>query len=138
MQWTEDLAVGVDEIDQQHKELFDRINNLVNAIKQAECKYTIDGTIDFLEEYANHHFGAEETIMLDNIYEEYSLHKAQHAIFLNALAQLKKQAAEPRVRGSSYDLSVTTNQVVVDWIVSHILNTDRRLAEFLREKSRDI
>jgi hemerythrin len=137
VKWTEDLSVGVDEIDHQHKELISRINNLVDAIKQAKCKYTIDGTIDFLEEYATRHFGAEEVIMLQNMYEGYSTHKAQHAIFLKALAELKQQAAEPRVKGSSYDLSVTTNQVVVDWIVNHILKTDMKLGEFLRKKIGD-
>lgn len=134
MEWTQDLSVGVEEIDEQHKELFKRIKNLVDAIKNAECKYVIDGTIGFLEEYAVSHFAVEEKYMKESRYEDLQQHKAQHAIFLNSLAELKKQSAEPRVKGSSYDLSVTTNQMVVDWIISHIVRIDKKLGEFLKAR----
>ena len=132
MEWTEDLSVGVGEIDEQHKELFRRINDLVKAIKQARCKYTIDETIGFLEDYAQSHFTMEEEWMQRTGYGEFGRHMAQHRVFLESLAQLKKQAAEPRVQGASYELSVTTNQVVVDWIVVHIQKIDKRFGEFLK------
>lgn len=134
MEWTPDLSVGVEEIDEQHKELFKKIKDLVEAIKRAECKYVIDGTIGFLEDYAASHFAVEEKYMEETKYEGFLQHRAQHAVFLNALSELKKQSAEPRVKGSSYDLSVTTNQVVVDWIISHIIRIDRKLGEFLKER----
>lgn len=132
MQWTKDLAVGVDEIDNQHKELFSRINNLVVAIKKAECKYVIDGTVKFLEDYAVIHFTAEEGYMTRYNYPEYRQHRDQHEIFLNSLNGLKKLAATPREGVSFYELSVTTNQVVVDWIVSHVAAVDKRLGDFLK------
>jgi len=34
LQWTQDLSVGVEEIDNQHKELFERINNLDSAMSR--------------------------------------------------------------------------------------------------------
>ncbi|MDA8433383.1 MAG: bacteriohemerythrin [Nitrospiraceae bacterium] len=132
MEWTEDLAVGVKRIDDQHKELFTRINGLVDAIRTGKCKETIDGTIQFLAEYALSHFREEEQCMADHRYPEFSRHKAQHAIFMRALDDLKKQAAEPRVKGMSYDLSVETNKVVVDWIITHIMRIDKKLGAFLR------
>lgn len=134
MQWTEDLSVGVEEIDNQHKELFRRINSLVDAIKKAECKLVIDGVIKFLEEYAIIHFTEEEGYMVRHGYPEYPQHKAQHAIYLKALADVKEQAAQPRIQGGSYELSVTTNQVVVDWIIAHIAKVDKKLGEFLRAR----
>jgi hemerythrin len=134
MEWTEDLSVGVKRIDDQHKELFRRISGLEDAIRKAECKYTIDGTIQFLAEYAVSHFGVEEQFMADHRYPEYEQHKTQHKIFLRALAELKKQAAERRIKGSSYDLSVETNRVVVDWIISHIMRVDKKLGAFMQTK----
>ncbi len=131
MQWTEDLSVGVDEIDRQHKELFHRINNLVTAIKQHRCKDEIDGTLKFLEEYAVTHFAYEEKYMKDVQYPKYPQHKTHHAQYLEHLSELKREAAQPRVKGGSYDLSVTTNQVVVDWIIDHIMKVDRKFGEFL-------
>lgn len=134
MQWTADLSVGIEEIDEQHKELFSRINSLVAAIKGADCKSKIDGVISFLEEYAQTHFSLEEGFMMRAGYDEYEQHKRQHGIFLKALSDIKVQAATPRVQGASYDLSVTTNQVVVDWIRSHIMTVDKRLGAFLETR----
>jgi hemerythrin len=51
MEWTEDLSVGIDLIDNQHKELFTGINDLVAAIKQSTCKYRIGDVVKFLDDY---------------------------------------------------------------------------------------
>jgi hemerythrin len=132
MEWTEDLAIGVERLDSQHKELFNKINHLVAAIKEAKCKYIIDGTIKFLEDYATIHFAEEERCMEESGYEECQKHKEHHASFLVALLELRKEAALPRKADSSYDLCVATNQVVVDWIAAHIMQYDRRFGEFLK------
>lgn len=131
IEWTEDLSVGIAGIDEQHKELFNRINALVLAIKQGLCKYTIDDTIRFLGEYAATHFADEERIMSGAGYPDYGQHREEHGIFMKSLDDLKRLAAEPRIQGASYELSVMTNQVVVDWIVLHIRKLDKRLGEFL-------
>jgi hemerythrin len=134
MEWNEKLSVGINTIDSQHKELFKRINNLVLAIKQRRCKEEIDSTLKFLDDYARVHFSEEEKHMLETHYPGYEGQRKEHKKYLAALADLKEQASLPRVQGSSYDLSATTNQVVVDWIVDHILKTDMKFGEFLKNK----
>ncbi len=132
MEWTEKLSVGVNTIDSQHKELFKRINKLVQAIKEHRCKDEIDGTIKFLEDYARIHFAEEEKRMKEFGYGGIDEHKEHHRKYLAALAELKEQASLPRVHGSSYDLSAATNQVVVDWIVDHIIKIDMKFGEYLK------
>jgi hemerythrin len=134
MEWNEKLSVGINTIDSQHKELFKRINNLVLAIKQHRCKEEIDSTLKFLGDYARVHFSEEEKHMLETHYAGYEEQREEHKKYLAALAELKEQASLPRVQGSTYDLSATTNQVVVDWIVDHILKTDMKFGEFLKNK----
>ena len=134
MEWTEKLATGISTIDSQHKELFKRINNLVTAIKQQRCKSEIDGTIKFLDDYARVHFSEEEKQMRDSNYGGLEEQRADHKKYLTALAEIKEQASLPRIRGGSYDLSATTNQVVVDWIVDHIMKVDMRFGAFLKSR----
>lgn len=136
MEWTEDLAVGIPLIDSQHKELFSRINNLLTAIKEHRCKSEIDGTIKFLDDYAVFHFGEEEKRMREAGYDGLDEHKRQHAKYLKNISELKEQAALPRVTGMSYELSVTVNQIIVDWIVDHIMKVDKKFGEFVRSRSR--
>lgn len=132
MKWTEDLSVGIEKIDRQHQELFSRISRLVEAIKQHRCKEEIDNTIKFLDDYAREHFAEEEKYMEESSYEGLAAHKSHHARYLENIAELKKEAALPRIKGSSYDLSVTANQIVVDWIVDHILKLDKRFGAFIK------
>jgi hemerythrin len=134
MEWTEDMAVGVSTIDSQHKELFKRISNLVVAIKQHRCKDEIDGMLKFLEDYARFHFAEEEKHMREAGYAGYEEQVEDHKRYLAALAELKEQASLPRVQGSSYDLSATTNQVVVDWIVDHIMKIDMKFGKYIKQQ----
>ncbi len=135
MEWNKKLETGIASIDSQHRELFVRINNLVKAIKEHRCKDEIDGVLKFLDDYARIHFAEEERQMRKANYAGYEEQRQEHTKYLDALRELKEQAAQPRVHGSSYDLSATTNQVVVDWIVDHIVKVDMKFGEFLRGKN---
>lgn len=135
MEWNEKLATGISTIDSQHRELFVRINNLVKAIKEHRCKSEIDGVLKFLDDYARVHFSEEEKHMRETSYPGIDEQREEHGKYLAALHELKEQAAQPRVQGASYDLSATTNQVVVDWIIDHILKVDMKFGEFLKNKS---
>jgi hemerythrin-like metal-binding protein len=136
MKWTEDLSVGIEEIDEQHKELIIRINDLVDSVRQHSCKYKIGDVIKFLEDYIIVHFGEEEGLMQKYGYPQYKAHKAQHEYFMGEFAELRKDLEKlegGRKRGS-YDLSVETNRIVVDWILDHIAKVDKILGAHLKTK----
>jgi hemerythrin len=133
MEWSEKMAIGISTIDSQHKELFKRINNLVIAIKEHRCKSEIDGTLKFLDDYARVHFSDEEKHMRDTNYGGLEQQQGDHKKYLISLAELKQQAQQVRIEGGSYDLSATTNQVVVDWIVDHIMKVDMKFGVFLNQ-----
>ncbi len=137
MEWTNKLATGIRTIDSQHQELFKRINNLVLAIKQQRCRSEIDGTIKFLDDYARIHFSEEEKHMRETNYPGIEEQQEDHRKYLSALAELKDQAAQPRIQGSSYDLSAATNQIVVDWIVAHIMRLDMKFGEYLKKRGKE-
>ncbi len=137
MEWTEDLAVGIATIDMQHKELFVRINNLLLAIKEHRCRSEIDGTIKFLDDYAVFHFAEEEKRMAEAGYGGLAEHKKDHAVYLKNIADLKREADQPRVSGVSYELSVTANQIIVDWIVDHIMKIDKKFGQYMKHVKRE-
>jgi len=91
MKWSTDLSIGVEIIDNQHMELFARINALVDAIKQHTCKHKIRDVVRFLDDYIVLHFGEEEKMMLQSGYPGYAAHKAQHTKFIANFEALKKE-----------------------------------------------
>ena len=141
MEWNDSLSVGFERMDTEHKELFRKIEELVAAINQHTCKYKITDVIKFLEDYAKDHFTMEEDYMKQLGYPEYSQHKAEHENFVVSLSELKEDLRKIKDSGShagSYELSVATDQVLVDWLLDHIAKVDRKLAGFLRKTSRPV
>lgn len=130
-QWTEDLATSVAEIDNQHKELFRRINELHLACKKGMGKHEIGQAIRFLEEYAKTHFEAEEKYMRVHNYPGYASHKAEHIVFTKTVVDLKKQF---ETEGPSLPLVIKTNLELAEWLRTHIRKVDINLGSFLKNQ----
>ncbi len=129
IEWTEDLATGITEIDDQHKELFSRVNLLFNACNQGKGRLEIGRTITFLEDYVVTHFSTEEKNMIKSQYPGYASHRAQHAVFKNSLKDIKRQLD---AEGPGIHIIILTNQMVIDWLRNHILTLDRALGDYLK------
>jgi hemerythrin-like metal-binding protein len=131
IQWTEDLTTGSSEIDEQHKEIFRRINVLLEACNQGKGKDEVCRVIGFLDDYVVTHFGEEEEYMLKHGYPGYAEHKAQHVEFVKNYVILKKQV---ETDGPGLHTVVATNRLVVDWLRHHIRKVDAKLGAFLNNK----
>lgn len=138
MQWTEDMSVGVPMIDNRHRELINRLNDLRAAIKKQVCRYTIEDMLAFLEEYVEVHLCEEEQYMKYYGYSDYALHKEKHENFAMELLFLREELRNILALGlkGSYELSVETVQVVVDWVAGHVAHDDQKLGTFLKQQSK--
>ncbi|MEW6107779.1 MAG: hemerythrin family protein [Nitrospirota bacterium] len=136
MQLAEDIGIGVPIIDKRHRELINRLDNLRAAIKKQVCRYTIEDMITFLDEYTEINFCEEEKYMRYYGYPEYASHREKHRQFLTELHFLKEELHNIRALGlkGSYELSVETVQVVVDWVTGHVADDDKRLGDFLKQR----
>ncbi|MCR4430929.1 MAG: bacteriohemerythrin [Tepidanaerobacteraceae bacterium] len=132
VQWTEDLATGIEEIDSQHKELFNRINALVDACSKGKGKEELTGVINFLGDYVVMHFGAEEKRMKAQGFPDYDKHKKQHDDFIGEFRDLKEKLEQ---KGPTVDLVIKVNHFLFDWLMNHIRKMDKVLGAFLKKNS---
>ena len=72
-------------IDSQHKELIEKMNQLLESCENGNDKLTAVKTLDYLEDYTDYHFKAEEQLQRDIDYPGYEKHIAQHEIFLSLI-----------------------------------------------------
>ncbi len=128
IEWTNDLSVGNVEIDNQHRELFNKINQLLDACNQNRGKETVGEIIHFLGEYVVTHFSTEENYMIKHNYPDYVSHKEHHTEFINTFSELKNKF---ETDGPGAHIVILTNRVVVAWLNSHIRNVDKLLGAFL-------
>jgi hemerythrin len=131
LQWTQALSVGVDEIDDQHRELFRRAARLLEGLRKGEPE-EIGGLIDFLYEYAVTHFGAEEEFMRQARYPGYLRHKAEHDRFISDLLAL---AGEHERKGAGAFMALRVNHWLVQWLKEHVSGTDAELGKFLARRT---
>jgi hemerythrin len=129
VEWTQDLAVGVKIIDEQHKEIFRRVDALLEACKAGKGKEAVGGMLTFLEEYIMEHFTAEEAIQKQYAYPSYKTHKQEHERFIKSVEALKKKFEK---EGPSLMTVLETNTTVVDWLVKHIKKVDMELGAYLK------
>lgn len=127
-EWTQNLSIGVAEIDNQHKELFKRINNLLDAISQGKGKQELFAVLEFLEDYSKFHFAKEEKLMLAHHYSAYKVHKAEHERFIQELNGLKKKF---ETAGASLALVVEVQRKTIDWLIEHISKIDKQMANMM-------
>jgi hemerythrin len=129
-EWTENLAVGVETIDSQHRELFRAINSLLREEGSAAPE-EIPGVILFLEGYVVNHFGMEETYMRRYSYPAYPVHKNAHVTFINDFYDLRD---EFDAEGANLSIADKLGRFIGDWLVNHIGIVDMALGNFLRMK----
>lgn len=128
IEWTPNLSVGINSIDQQHKTLFEKANQLFEAGKNNRAKDFIAEMLEFLDSYTKQHFRDEEAYMRSISYPEYEDQKKLHDGFIAALGRLKKEYKES---GGNILVILNANQMVVDWLLKHISIEDKKIGVFV-------
>ncbi len=133
IEWDESLSVGVKSIDEQHKVWIEKLNTLSAAIASCQKTRHISRTLDFLMDYVEFHFAAEESLMTAKNYPAFAQHKSEHHQFRMTLMDLfVLEVEEDDAVGKIAD---SINNFQISWLRNHIQQTDRRFANFLRAKS---
>ncbi|MFX0053558.1 MAG: bacteriohemerythrin [Candidatus Hermodarchaeota archaeon] len=129
--WDDSLSVGVELIDEQHKMLIERINNLSIAVAKYMGHTKIIETLLFMTEYTDFHFSTEERYMKELDYPAMENHIKQHEEFKSMLNTLEDDFKED---GATKVVSKSINTFLGNWLFNHIKVVDVNFGKFLREK----
>ncbi|MDP2794935.1 MAG: bacteriohemerythrin [Sulfurisoma sp.] len=121
--WQDDFGLGLTEIDDQHKSLFDLINRLWAAVVGRADTAEMMAILAELEHYTLSHFAAEETFMRVIDYPGFAEHKKAHEAFVGRLGEEKKSI----LAGKHFSLEML--RFLKDWLINHIMVMDRAYAE---------
>lgn len=128
MPWSSELEVGIPQIDEQHRWLVDKTNQLYSSLASAEADGAAIGEVlEGLMDYTMNHFIVEEEIFHRLGYPETAAHKAQHDKFTEQIMDLlQRHDAGERSGNETLDL-------LADWLVHHILKVDKAYVAFFRD-----
>ncbi len=135
--WRNDYTVKVSIFDDHHKALFDAINRLYDAIPEGYDqenaasvveKNAIQQSFDFLLQYTEYHFKAEEDELKKHEYPHYAEQKKSHDFFKNKIIVAIEDFQ------NSGEIEIEFLEFLKRWLIDHILVLDRRYSNFLNSK----
>ena len=126
--WSEKLSVGIPSIDQQHKTLVDMINELNSAMINKKSRSVMLNIVDGLKQYVVTHFSAEEKLFDQFRYPETQPHKVIHQKFVEKVSEF-----EEALKSDQATVSIDVMNFLKDWLVEHIMGTDKQYGPFLKK-----
>jgi len=128
-EWKEKYAVGIQEIDAQHKALIALIVKLFSAMQSGAGKDVLEETLTGLIDYTHRHFMTEEMLMGNYDYSGLEEHMLEHQKFIAEISRFQKDY----LSGNS-GISIQLITFLRNWLEDHICKTDHQYAEFFRGK----
>lgn len=137
MEWNDRYALGIDQIDHQHQELFRTVNRIQNILQEGDLsrnQRTYIEALRFLKSYTLTHFHDEEAYQQSIHYEDYEHHKKLHDQFRENILQYEEKFKEEGLTHDSIQEFLNTLQF---WLINHILLQDQCIAESLRKQKKN-
>ena len=129
--WSDDYSLGIQAIDEQHKEFFAACHRLYDAIVNHQGEKMVEESVEFLWDYAYRHFQTEESFMAKHSYPDLDQHKQLHTEFLDVLNGLIDDLDS---HGPSQELADRALKISQEWLLKHIIEEDTRYARYIKDK----
>jgi hemerythrin len=128
IQWTDDLSVGVKEIDDQHKIFLSILNDLCNTSCSLHPALEVASILRQLTAYASFHFATEERYFDKFNYEFSAEHKEEHKKLLAKVAEFDQRF----ITEGDAILSELLD-FLEDWLVDHLSGQDKKYTKCFQE-----
>lgn len=131
MLWKDEYSVGVALIDEQHKELFKRVEDYVQVLRSSESWESkvanVGKTLEFMRDYVVTHFRAEEAYQRKIGYPKYQEHKKLHDNMVEYVESVSRQYEQNEFQEP---LMQQFAGRLLAWLVNHVASEDRKIAAF--------
>lgn len=122
--WSDELSVGIEEIDEQHKVLVGLLNDLNRAIREHHGNEACIEILDRLVDYTRIHFAVEESLMRIFEYPDYENHKAEHEELVDEVMSMRREVVE-----EGHKISFKLLHFLKMWLTQHIMDSDKEYSE---------
>ena len=126
-EFTEDCMIHIEQIDDEHRRLFQMINEAVSLIDQTpDVSVIARSLIAGLKDYAATHFAHEEAYM-ESIHDpELPMQQKEHAAFTEKINQFSLDDSSPEAAKASLNELLS---YLVRWLYRHILSSDMMIGK---------
>ncbi len=126
--WNEEFSVGVEAIDREHTQMLSLINQIDEVIQDGGVYEQFAPQLTELMQYTSNHFAHEEKLLEKNHCPDIDRHKKSHVRLLQELSRWQEKVAE--AEAEDMDELMLFLRI---WFPGHILNVDKKDADYLVE-----
>jgi hemerythrin len=126
--WSNESSVGIQTIDNEHRELMDAINELCDAVSHGHEREHTGLLLHRLIECARDHFTSEEAMLSATNYPELAEHSRQHQSLLKEVEELAGRFVQDGLVFSERSLTF-----LYYWFNDHLVNDDRLYTAWLKK-----
>jgi hemerythrin len=130
--WRNEMSVGNDIIDQDHRYLLCLFNSIELILSDEGLHDQLPFYFDQLLEYTQFHFDREERIQVKSNYPGHYKHKQKHVAIIQRLEEVKEA-----LNNNEAGVDDSLLELVREWIVDHLVQTDKKMAPHLRQFPRN-
>lgn len=127
IEWRKEFETGISDVDHEHRELVDLLNNLHQELGNDAPADTIAEFLGEVFARISAHFALEESIMRKHAYDQYEDHKSDHEKLLDDIRDIMDDFDTGKYM--AYDEALAN--AVRDWFVDHFKTRDARLHNLL-------
>ena len=132
IKWTAALSVGLDEIDQQHQQLYAIIAEVADARRQNLDRSFLLSTLTRLVDYSDYHFRTEDNYMIENEYPLFLSHRKEHLAYIKKMDELISTLEQRKAILTEDMLSF-----LCDWWTMHVINSDMKYARYINSRQQN-
>ena len=130
-----DCMIHIEKIDEEHKKLFQLINEASELANKTDSVLSLAlKVIDELKDYANTHFANEEAYMESINDPELPLQKKEHAAFKTKINEFKIDDSSDAAAKESLNELI---KYLVRWLYHHILSSDMMIGKLEAKEDED-
>ena len=123
--WKESFCVHIEEIDEQHRQFFEYVNQLHSTIQTGEEMKVLNDIFQALSDYVQSHFKTEEEMLRILSYPGLEYQQKQHAYFESEIKALQAKSVEQS------QIAMSTLEFLRDWFLNHIIDEDKKYGHYL-------
>ncbi|BCS53635.1 bacteriohemerythrin [Geobacter sp. SVR] len=128
MEWQATFETGIEEFDEHHKYLVYLLNLAHDCVVLDAEPDEVQAVISELIKYVDYHFSAEEHWMEMHNYPDLASHKGEHTALTEKVFAFNNDFMNGKV-----DLSTDLIQFLMQWVATHILESDARCGLFAQQ-----
>jgi len=132
IEWSDDVLVNVQKVDEQHKEMARILNALFQTLGSGR-DIQAKALMNELELEVKTHFETEEELMKNYKYLNFFSHKLEHDRFLNKVIKLNEA-----IQTDNEIVNLEMLKSFKNWFFNHIDINDKKMGDYLALKGVDV